>query len=93
LELRAAVTPPVPAVPLRLTVHVLELPGPSVFGVQLRPLIVNCATPLTAIEPPVGVTETPSPARDAPNALVSPSVEAPVAAADMVTETVATMPL
>jgi hypothetical protein len=90
LELRLTLTPPEPAAPLRLTVQTLELPGPRELGVHARPVTVN-ADAATEIEPPVAVTETPSPASDAPNALVSPIVVAPVAA-DMVTETVATTP-
>lgn len=90
LELRPTLTPPEPAVPLRLTAQTLELPGPSELGTQPRPLTIGAAT--TVIDPPVAVTVTPSPAGDAPSALVTPIV-APSALTDTVTETVATTPL
>lgn len=91
LELRLTLAPPVPAVPLRFTVQVLELPGPTEVGVHPRPVIVNGAI-TTGTDPPVAVTTTPSPARDAARALVTPIVVVP-RAADIVTETVATIPL
>jgi hypothetical protein len=79
-----------PAVPLRVTVQTLEPPGPTEIGAHLRVLIVNGAT--TEMEPPVAVTDTPPALEDAPSTLVSPIVEVPVAA-DIVTETIATVPL
>lgn len=90
LELMPTLTPPAPAAPLRLTVQTLELPGPSELGTHARPLTVSGAP--TVIDPPVAVTGTPSPPGDAPSALVSPIVVVPKTA-DIVTETVATMPL
>ena len=89
-ELRPTLTPPEPAMPLRLAVQTLELPGASEFGTHARLLIVNGAT--TEIEPPVAVIETPAAVEDAPSALATPIVAVPTVA-DIETETVATDPL
>ena len=57
-----------PVVPLRLTVHVLEPPDPTGFGVHVKLLTVNDPTdPATMIDPPDSLVETASPAGDAPN--------------------------
>jgi hypothetical protein len=78
-----------PVVPLRVTVHVLELSELTIAGEHARLLTVKGE--LTPTEPPVAVTETASPPLDAPKALVTPIVDV-LAAADMVTETFATTP-
>jgi hypothetical protein len=79
-----------PAVPLRVSVQTLELPGPSDVGVHVRAVIFKGAT--TEIEPPVAVTEIPVPPGDAPMVLITPIAAVPVTD-DIVTETAATMPL
>jgi hypothetical protein len=87
LELSVTVEP---LLPLRVTVQTLELPGPSEVGEHTRLLTVNGVT--TEIEPPVAVTVTPAPAREAPIALATPTAVVP-AEDDRVTLTDATTPL
>jgi hypothetical protein len=91
VDVRATATPPVPAAPLRPTVHVLEPPEPIVAGEHAR---VLTATPVeaTVIDPPVAVNAMLFEPGSAPNTLVRPNVATPTADV-MVTETVATTPL
>ena len=79
-----------PTVPLRVTEQTLELAGPSDVGAHVRVLIVKGG--ITEIEPPLPVTEIPIAPGDAPIALITPIAAVPTAA-DIVTETVATIPL
>jgi hypothetical protein len=77
------------ALPLRLTVQVLEAPGPSVVG--LHPTLLIVRRGLTVTVPPDEFTVTELPVGSAPRVLLRPSEVGPLTA-DMVTETVATMP-
>ncbi len=91
VEIMLTTAPLGPALPLRLTVHAVELAGPSEAGEHAMLLIAGAAPP-TETEPPAALTETPSPAGDAPRALITP-IAAVVEPADRVAETVATTPL
>ena len=88
LSVRATVTPPDGATPLRRTVHVDWASDPREVGLQL-----NCVRPepVTVTVPPVAWMEIGLAVGEAPSGLVTPIV-APVALADVVTVTTATTP-